>query len=168
MTASGDAATVSVFVRADVARAFAAFTDEIDRWWRHGRKYRIGVRHAGRLYFENGLGGRLFETFDSPAGPRTVQFGTIVAWDPPERFAFEWRGVNFAPNEKTLVEVSFTAREGGTLVTVRHSGWSQLRPDHPARHGSVGAAFSRNMGLWWGGLMSSYREYIARGDGRPQ
>ena len=53
----------------------------------------------------------------------------------------------------------------GTLVTVRHGGWTALRDDHPARHGLKGAAFSRMIGLWWGELLTSLREHAARSDG---
>jgi hypothetical protein len=45
-------------------------------------------------------------------------------------------------------------------VTVHHRGWAALRPDHPARHGLEGAAFSRMMGLWWADLLTASREYI--------
>ena len=65
------------------------------------------------------------------------------------------------PNESTLVAVRFEPKRDGTLVTVRHSGWSALPGDHPARHGLTGAAFSRMIGLWWGVLMTSLREHVA-------
>jgi uncharacterized protein YndB with AHSA1/START domain len=87
--------------------------------------------------------------------------GKVVRWEAPRHFALEWRGVNFKPDEKTLVEVTFEPSGEGTLVTVRHSGWSALPEDHPARHGLVGPAFSRMIGLWWGDLMASLREYVA-------
>ena len=48
----------------------------------------------------------------------------------------------------------------GTRVTVRHRGWSAIRPGHPVRHGVEGAAFSRMIGLWWGELMTGLREFI--------
>ena len=60
----------------------------------------------------------------------------------------------------TFVEVLFRPQGEGTLVTVRHSGWSGLRDGHPARHGLVGAAFSRMIGLWWGDLMTALREWV--------
>ena len=72
-----------------------------------------------------------------------------------------WRGVNFKPHEVTRVEVRFEPSGEGTMVTVRHSGWSALPADHPARHGLVGPAFSRMIGLWWGGLMTSLRQHVA-------
>lgn len=162
---SGDAASASVFVRVSVDDAFEVFTREIDLWWRTGPAYRIAGRRRGRLVFEPELGGRLFETFESarPERPEghTIEIGRVITWEPPRRLAFSWRGVNFKPHELTQVEVRFEPSGEGTMVTVRHSGWSSLPADHPARHGLVGPAFSRKIGLWWGGLMTSLREHVA-------
>ena len=143
--------------------AFEVFTQEIDQWWRTGRAYRIGGKRPGRIYFEPGPGGRLFETFESKSGSRTFQVGTVTAWEPPGRLELEWRNVNFKPGEKTLVEVKFEKAREGTMVTVRHSGFSVLPPRHPARHGLEGADFSRMIGGWWGSLMTSLREHVTRG-----
>jgi hypothetical protein len=68
--------------------------------------------------------------------------------------------VNFAQGESTRVQVVFEPVTSGTLVTVRHSGWSTLRADHPVRHGQQGPAFIRRTGLWWGDLMTSFREFV--------
>lgn len=158
----GDAATATVFVAVAPEDAFEVFTREIDMWWRHGPQYRIAGRRRGQLFFEPGAGGRLFETFDVSSGTRTIEVGRVTAWDPPRSLELEWRGVNFKPDEKTFVTVTFAPSRSGTLVTVRHRGWSALRDDHPARHGLVGPAFSRMIGLWWGGLMTALREHVAR------
>jgi len=48
----------------------------------------------------------------------------------------------------------------GEDARVRH-GWSALRPDHPARHGNVGADFDRMIGQWWGALLTGLREHVA-------
>lgn len=158
---AGDVAAASVFVRVSVEDAFEVFTEEIDRWWRHGRKFRIAGTRPGRLAFECRLDGRLFETVELPSGPRVFEVGRVLEWEPPSRFLLEWRVVNFADHEKTLVEVTFTPRGDGTMVRVEHRGWSAIRDDHPARHGLTGAAFSRKNGLWWGELMSALREHVA-------
>ncbi len=157
----GDSATVTVHVAIAPDDAFEVFTQEIDLWWKQGPRYRIAGRRRGTLCFEAGPGGRLFETFELSSGPRTIEVGRITAWEPPARFSFEWRGVNFKPQEKTFVEVAFEPAPNGTRVTVRHRGWSALAEDHPARHGLVGPAFSRMIGLWWGELMTSFREHVA-------
>ena len=80
---------------------------------------------------------------------------------PPSRLAFEWRGVAFAPGERTEVEVLFSPSPSGTTVTVTHRGWASLRPDHPVRHGNDVPAFIRMTGLWWGDLLTSLREHLA-------
>jgi len=160
VTGTGDAASVSVLVRVAPADAFDVFTREIDLWWKQGPQFRIAGRRRGQLFFECGAGGRLFETFESARGPRTFEVGKVTLWDPPRRLELEWRGVNFKPGEKTSVEVTFAQSASGTLVTVRHRGWSSLPEDHPVRHGLVGPAFSRMIGLWWGQLMTSLREHV--------
>lgn len=154
---------MTVSVRVSPAEAFDVFTREVDRWWRTGPRFRIAGRRRGRLAFEEGVGGRLFETVELDAGPRLFVVGTILAWEPPERLAFEWRGVNFRAGESTRVDVTFRSAGETTLVTVRHGGFSALRPGHPVRHGLEGAAFSRSMGLWWGDLLTGLREHVARG-----
>lgn len=158
---SGDAAAASVFVRVSQEDAFDVFTREIDAWWKTGPKFRVAGKRRGRLFFEGGLGGRLFETFEVASGTRTFEVGKVTAWDPPRRMELEWRISNFAPDEKTTVEVTFEAMGEGTMVTVRHRGWASLRKGHPARHGLEGAAFARSIGMWWGELMTSLREHVA-------
>jgi len=161
MSEGGDGAKVAVFVAVAPADAFAVFTEEIDLWWRRGPKFRIANKHPGVLAFEPSVGGRLFETVELPSGTRTFEVGRITDWQPAVRLAFEWRGVNFREGETTYVEVDFAAKRDGTMVTVRHRGWAALRPDHPARHGNVGTAFDRMIGLWWGDLLTSLREHVA-------
>ncbi len=160
-TPASDVVTVSVTVSTDPATAFALFTQETDLWWRHGPKFRIAGKQPGVVRFEPRLGGQFMEEFDSPSGSQVFTKEQITAWQPPERFQFEWRGVNFAPGESTQVEVVFEAVPTGTRVTVRHSGWAALRPDHPVRHGQQGPAFIRANGLWWAELMTSFREFAA-------
>jgi uncharacterized protein YndB with AHSA1/START domain len=158
----GDKAVVSVLVKVEPAEAFRIFTQEIDGWWRGGLKYRIGKQRSV-VHLEPKLGGRLFESFETSAGPKTKQTGSVTCFEPPARLVLEWRAVNFAPDEKTQVEVLFQPSASGTLVTVTHSGWSRIRPDHPARHGADTAKFLSDMGMWWADLMTSLRERAEHG-----
>lgn len=160
---TGDQAKVTVSVRVPPERAFAVFTQEIDQWWKRGPAYRVSGRHPGVMTFEAGVGGRLFETFDTPAGERTHVAGTILAWEPPSRLLFEWKGVNFAEHERTEVEVTFAPTASGTMVTVVHRGFAALRPDHPVRHGKPPRQFIADMGMWWGQLLGALREHAASG-----
>jgi len=162
-----DSAAASVFVRVPPQQAFDVFTRELDDWWRHGRKYRIGGAKPGRLVLECKLGGRLFEEVEVPSGPKLFVVGSVVEWLPPHKVAFEWRNVNFKPHERTLVVVTFAERAGGTTVRVEHSGFAALPADHPVRHGAQGAEFCRYMGLWWGGLLTALRQHVAVRAGDP-
>jgi uncharacterized protein YndB with AHSA1/START domain len=159
--AAGDSARVTVMVAVPAEVAFEVFTQEIDLWWKRGPRFRPMGRKPGVLHFEGGVGGRLFESYGKPPGQQLVQMGRITVWEPPSRLGFDWRNSAFAPDERTEVLVLFREVHGKTEVTVEHRGWSSLRDDHPARHGLVGAAFSRSIGMHWGELMSAMREHVA-------
>ena len=155
----GNEARVLVLVSVPPDLAFEVFTEEIDQWWRRGPAYRASGQTRGVLCLEPGVGGRLYESFEGPAGARVIETGRVTAWEPPARLALEWRSVTFAPSERTEVEVLFAASPSGTMVTVIHRGWSALPPDHPVRHGQDPVAFIRTIGLWWGALLTSLREH---------
>jgi uncharacterized protein YndB with AHSA1/START domain len=154
---AGDTVRVQTFVRVSITDAFEVFTLEIDQWWRRGPAYRVAGRSPGTLHLEPRLGGRVFEQYGE-GGAALHEIGSITAWDPPNRFAFDWRGINFSPGEKTTVEVWFEASGEGTRVTLEHRGFAALPPDHPVRHGKPVPAFIAEMGMWWGGLLTSLRE----------
>jgi uncharacterized protein YndB with AHSA1/START domain len=153
-----DQTRVTVLVEVPPELAFQIFTEDIDRWWRRGLRYRIARGRDGTIHLEPGIGGRLYESFRAGGDTELRQTGTVTAWEPPRRLAFDWRAVNFAPGESTQVEVAFEPTRSGTRVTVTHSGWSRMRADHPVRHGLDPEAFLRSMGLWWGDLLGSLRE----------
>lgn len=155
----GDQATVTVLVKLEPGEAFRLFTEEIDQWWRSGRKFRNGERGRSVMHIEPRVGGRLFESFDGPSAGPAVQTGLVTVWEPPLRLVFEWRALNFAPDEKTEVEVRFEPSPSGTSVTVCHRGFAALPKDHPVRHGAEASAFTRSMGMWWADLLSSLREH---------
>lgn len=157
MTAPGDQASATVTLAVDPATAFTIFTEEIDRWWRRGVRFRNAPGDRGFIRLEPGVGGRVFESFDAGGAETVVEIGRATVWDPPHRLLFEWRNSNFAPSERTEVEVVFRASASGTRVTVVHRGWSALRPDHPARHQLEAAQLARMVGLWWGDQLTSLR-----------
>lgn len=165
----GDRARVSVAVAVPPEAAFAIFTGEIDRWWRHGARFRNAGPRRGFIRVEPGVGGRLFESIEGHAGTQhVVEIGRVLAWDPPWRMTFSWRASNFAPHEVTQVDVEFAAQRSGTLVTLTHTGFAALRHDHPVRHGLAGSAFCAEMARWWGDQMASLREIAgAMGSSSP-
>jgi uncharacterized protein YndB with AHSA1/START domain len=158
MTPPGDAARVTISVQVEPALAFKVFTEDIDQWWRRGLRFR-GTKPSARsvIHLEPKAGGRLFESFETGAGPKVLQTGTVTHWEPPARLVFEWKPTNFRAGEVTEVEVLFEPTASGTRVTLTHRGWSTIRPDHPARHRLEAAPFIRMMGMWWADLLESLR-----------
>jgi len=152
-----DRARVTTFVSIEPGEAFEVFTQDIDQWWKRGRRFRFGGQ--GILRFEGTLGGRLIETW--PGSAKEFDVGRVLVWEPGARLVFEWRASNFDDGEVTEVEVRFEALNDGTQVTLEHRGFASLRPDHPVRHGLEGQAFTDMMGRWWGELAMSFRNYIA-------
>jgi len=115
-------ARVSVTVNVKPEVAFEVFTQDIDRWWRRGIKFRHSGNSIGLLCLEPRVGGRLFESFETSGTSHVVQVGVVRTWDPPRLLIFSWRNANYAPGEQTEVEVGFSPVKSGTLVTVTHRG----------------------------------------------
>lgn len=160
-----DRTRVTIRVAAPREVAFEVFTQEIDVWWRHGRKFRVGSE--GAIALDPREGGKLTETLTTKSGKtRVLELGEVLTWEPPQLLVFSYRPVNFqVPDPSTEVEVTFERAIGhsgeGTLVTLEHRGWSQVREDHPVRHGQAPKVFIASMGRWWGDQMSSLREHVA-------
>ncbi|CAN5913481.1 SRPBCC domain-containing protein [soil metagenome] len=156
---AGDVVRVQTFVRVPLRDAFDVFTLEIDRWWGHGPAYRVGGKHQGPLHLEPTLGGRVFQQYGK-AGDAVHEIGTITTWDPPNAFAFTWRGINFKPSDSnTHVSVRFEPGTEGTRVFLEHRGWADIPADAPVRHGEPVDKFIATVGMWWGRLVSFMREY---------
>lgn len=147
-------ASASVLVPLAPSAAFAAFTQDVDAWWKRGPAYRI--RGDGPLRFEPGIGGRFVQVVD-PATGEEWELGRIRVWEPGSRLVFDYRVPNFAADESTEVEVRFEARAGGTWVTVIHRGWEGLPQGHPARHGLGDAEVVRERAGWWMRQLRSLR-----------
>jgi hypothetical protein len=81
--APGDRASVTISVAVAPELAFALFTEEIDRWWRRGPRFRNAPGERGFIRIEPGVGGRVFESFGDGQGERVVEIGRTLAWDPP-------------------------------------------------------------------------------------
>jgi uncharacterized protein YndB with AHSA1/START domain len=161
-TTPGDQASVTIGLAISATEAFETFTQDIDLWWRRGPRFRNARGEQGIVCIEPGVGGRVFESFDGPAGEVVIEIGRTQVWDPPHRLLFAWRFSNFAPGESTEVEVLFQPSANGCRVTVMHRGWSQVRAGHPARHGLQGPEFIRMIGLWWADLLRPLAERSKR------
>jgi uncharacterized protein YndB with AHSA1/START domain len=167
-TPPGDRARVTVGVAVPPAQAFRIFTEEIETWWRRGPRFRHARGDVGLIALEPRVGGRVFESYALAGGEHVVEIGRIRVWEPPHRLLFDWQVANGTPVERTEVEVVFEPSASGTRVTVTHSGWAAIRADHPARHCRTGPEFSRDLGLWWGDLLSAWRAHCIAAPQAPE
>jgi uncharacterized damage-inducible protein DinB/uncharacterized protein YndB with AHSA1/START domain len=118
----------SVRVKADPARAFSVFTEGFDTWWPRG--HHIGKKPLQKAVIEPRVGGRCF---GREADGVECQWGTVTAWEPPNRFVIAWQidpSWQFDPDLSHAgeVEIRFTSEAGGmTRVDLDHR--------HLERHG---------------------------------
>jgi len=123
---------------------------------------------------EPGVCGWVFESFCADAGESMlasmsasaaavsdVELRRVKVREPRQRLVFEWRNINFAPVEKTEVEVKvqFMPSPSGTRIAVIHRGWNQLRCNHPVRHGLPISEFISMMARGWGDQLTALREF---------
>jgi hypothetical protein len=115
----------STLVRAGVGRTFDSFVTTIGAWW-PVQPFSAGKDRVRDVTIEQRLGGRVYETWDDGT---EVNWGTVTAWEPPERFTMTWTGTPAA----TEVEFTFTALGPAlTRVTVEHRGWEALTEEQLA------------------------------------
>ena len=146
-----DILEISIDIAATPAEAFRLFTEETEAWWQYGGKYR--PMPQGVMIFEPGVGGRLLQKSDT----EEYVFGQILTWVPGNTLEFEWKLHDFLEGQMTRVRISFEPINTGTRLTVVHSGWDTLPPDHPARHGRTGEAFVKFRTGWWVDLLEEFR-----------
>ncbi len=106
-------------VRSDVEHTFAVFVREIGTWW-PTPTISAGRDQVRAVTVEPRRGGRVYETWHDGT---TVEWGRLLAWDPPRRFTMTWLCTP-APTE---VELTFTPLGPAlTRVAVEHRGWEAL------------------------------------------
>jgi uncharacterized protein YndB with AHSA1/START domain len=124
----------TVTVRSDPERAFAIFTEQMGTWWpldaysRAVSEFEDEDVQVARLEFQPHHGGSILEHLSDG---RILPWAEVIAWDPPHRVLMAWRPHSM-PEPPTEVEVTFTAREDGTLVELEHRGWERLSEDFRA------------------------------------
>jgi uncharacterized protein YndB with AHSA1/START domain len=162
MTLPDEALSRSVTVPAPVDRAFAVFTDGLSDWW--PRDYTWSGDRLEVIALEPREGGHCYEI--GPGGFH-LDWGTILAWDPPGRLVLAWqispaRVPEPEPARASEVEVTFTtttaaASGSSTEVTLEHR--------HFSRHGDSAAAYRSGMDSeqGWPLILSRYAAAV-RGD----
>ncbi|WP_433968120.1 SRPBCC family protein [Tunturiibacter gelidiferens] len=141
----------SIRVRADAARAFRVFTEEMDSWW--PRTHHIGSSPLKRVVIEGRPMGAIYsEQEDGTNCP----WGSVLTWEPPHLFVMAWQikpDWQFEPDLSRCseVEIRFTpADDGTTLVELEH------RNLH--RHGVGGAKMREQVNAegGWGALLGMF------------
>ena len=150
-----ETARVTTFVELSPSDAFEVFTEEVDLWWRRGPRFRAGGPTSELRFERDAQGRRLVEQ----SGNERFEIGRVRVWEPGKRLVLDYRQRNFAKEEKTEIEIRFEVSGEGTRVTLEHRGWDAIDGKHPARHGLTGEAFSSMIGLFWGDIVTSYRQY---------
>jgi uncharacterized protein YndB with AHSA1/START domain len=130
----------SVIVRSDREHTFTTFVRTIGAWW-PVQPFSAGKDRVRAITVEERPGGRVYETW---ADGTVVDWGELLAWEPPERFVMTWA---MTP-ATTEVELSFAALGPAlTRVTVEHRGWEaltseELSEDCALPGGYTGGAYS--------------------------
>jgi uncharacterized protein YndB with AHSA1/START domain len=125
--------------------AFATWTADINSWW--PRDHTVSGEESTVIRFEPGPGGRIFER--TVAG-REMEWGEVVAWEPPSRLAYLWH-LGSDRKQATDVEVTFTPTVAGrTVVELVHTGWERLGDAGPQRR-------DRNQ-TGWTDVIEAYRK----------
>ena len=121
----------TVTVRSDPERAFELFTEHMGTWWPVESYSRKVSELEGedveveRLEFQARPGGSVLEHLSDG---RILPWAQVIGWHPPDSLVMAWRP-HASPQPPTEVEVTFRARDGGTLVDLEHRGWERLSGD---------------------------------------
>jgi uncharacterized protein YndB with AHSA1/START domain len=131
----------SLVVDCGVERAFDVFTRQIQTWWPLG-EYSIGGDKITDVVVEEQVGGRVFERHsDGGEG----EWGRVLAWEPPNRFAMTWHP-GHDPSQATELEVRFAAEGDGTRVDLEHRGWEILGARAPEARSGYDAGWGEVLG----------------------
>jgi hypothetical protein len=134
----------TIIVRCDLAKAFRAWTEQIDAWWPKGHSRSGDTRTT--VVLERRLGDRLYER--TPAGVEH-DWGQVIAWDSPRHFAMHWY-LGSGLDQPTRVEIHFSAlANGDTRVDLVHQG--------PELIGQLWERTSAVFDAAWAHVLTAYR-----------
>ena len=111
---------LEVLVRLSLEDAFSQFTSRMTAWW-PTQRFTFGPGRSPEVLMDPYVGGRFYERYQDG---EEFTIGEVLAWEPPRRVVFTWRG---RWSDATEVSVSFTANEPlVTRVQLEHSHWERL------------------------------------------
>ena len=147
----------TITVNATLAHAFQVFTDGIDRWW--PRSHHIGSSPMERIVLEPHEGGRCYTTQQDGT---SCDWGTVLAWEPPNRVVLAWRITPDWKFENDLMKSSEV--EVRFIPESRDVTRVELEHRHIDRHGAgaPGMRFSVDSPNGWGGMLRLYAAEVGR------
>ena len=134
----------SILVDAVPEEAFRIFTEEAASWWPLAT-HSLYHERATAVVFEPREGGRVFERASDGA---EADWGRVVAWEPPTRFAMTWE----IGGQATELEVRFTPEAGATRIELEHGGWG--------RYGDAAGDHHGNYDKGWDFVLGRYAERV--------
>ena len=124
----------STTVRSDARHTFDTFVRTIGAWW-PAVPFSAGQDRVRDVTVER-RAGRVYETW---ADGTELDWGELLAWEPPERFTMTWTGTPLP----TEVEFSFAALGPAlTRVTVEHRGWEAMTDEQLAKDCALPGGYS--------------------------
>jgi uncharacterized protein YndB with AHSA1/START domain len=152
MTQTTDAVTHSVRVPLTPAEAFELFTARFGDWWPTD-SHHISDAPTATAVLEPREGGRWYERAEDGS---ECDWGYVREVDAPARLLLAWQLTpqwQFDPDraQATEVEVTFTAENGGTRVTLEHRGFEVHGDAGPGMRDSVASEGG------WSQLLELYR-----------
>ncbi|HEX3786792.1 MAG TPA: SRPBCC domain-containing protein [Pseudonocardiaceae bacterium] len=144
----------STVVRSGRAHTFDVFVRTLSAWWPL-QPFSAGQDRVREVTFERHIGGRVYETWTDGT---TIDWGEILAWEPPTRFVMTWRNTP-APTE---VELAFSELGPAlTRVALEHRGWealtdAQLTEDCALPGGYAAGSYSRG----WTAILARFADAV--------
>jgi uncharacterized protein YndB with AHSA1/START domain len=155
MQTTDSAVRREITVNAGQERAFEVFTAGFDSWW--PRSHHIGEAEMATAVIDPEAG----QWYELGTDGSRCEWGAIVAYDPPNRIALEWRIggawlVEQDPAAYSEIDVTFTPEGDATRVTLEHR--------HLDRHTAAEALREAVGGEGgWPGLLALYAEALSTG-----
>jgi uncharacterized protein YndB with AHSA1/START domain len=138
---------ITFTVACSAGHAFEIWTARTSLWWPTGHS--VSTDPDLTVTFEPKPGGRIFERTSTGV---EHDWGEIIDWEPPHRLRYLWH-IRRDRSDATEVEITFTAHEAGTLVTIVHSGWERL--------GAAGPEWRARNRQGWAGLLPHFERACA-------
>jgi len=150
-----EAVRKSITVNATPEVAFEIFTADFDSWW--PRSHHLGKTPMTRGILEARQGGRCYTEHEDGS---EVDWGTVLAWEPPRRLVFSWQIAADWKCESDLskaseVEILFTqAAAGRTRVDPEHRYFDRLGVGGEAMRAGVNGEGG------WGSLLEMFSQRV--------